>query len=84
MATAKKSTRKKATKSVTTDLDNALYDLKQEGLMENKDYHLHEYVHGYIDIRFDGFYSTRPVIEFRPDGSLIERDTYGKEVKPSG
>ena len=69
---------------VMTDLDNALYDLKQEGLTENKDFHVHEYVHGYLDIRFDGFYSRRAPIEFRPNGSLIQRDPYGREVVSSG
>jgi len=83
MATAKKTQTKKSAPK-TTDLDNALYDLKKEGLTENKDFHVHEYVHGYIDIRFDGFHSTRPVLEFRPNGSIIARDPKGYEVIADG
>lgn len=75
MAT-KKTTSTKKTK--LTDLDTTLKELREdEAMFEGQDFYVHEYRHGYIDIRF---HDQRADIEFRPDGSLIERDPTGKEI----
>ena len=78
MATKKTVTPKKTKTPIQTDIEVTIDTLKKEGLVENEDFNLHEYSHAYIDIRF---ITNRDPIEFRPDGSLIERDPYGKEIK---
>lgn len=66
-------TRKTKTK---TDLQKRLGLLKSEGMEQDKDYIIHEYSHGYIDLRLRW---TREVFEYRPDESEIVRDPYGVE-----
>lgn len=75
----KKTTRTRAKAAPKrTDLEITIEDLTQDGLLEGRDFFQHEYTHGYIDLRF---VTNRPPIEFRPDGSRIDRDPYGREIK---
>lgn len=63
-----------------SDLDTRLEQLRKEGMEEGKDYVIQEYSHGYIDVKMR---HSKGVWEFRPNGTEIVRDIYGKELQLS-
>lgn len=58
-----------------TDLQLAEAELKEQGL----DYEVFEYSHAYADLLWKDSEGIRHKREFRPDGSEILRDNYGRE-----
>lgn len=58
---------------------NALQALEDQLKAEGLDYDVLEYSNAYIDILWKDDLGVRHKREFRPDGSEIERDEYGRE-----
>ena len=60
-----------------TDLQKLETELNGQGVA----YSVLEYPHGYFDVTFKDENGDRVKREFRPDGSELLRDEYGKELK---
>lgn len=60
-----------------TDLQKLEAELNGQGLA----YSVLEYPHGYFDVLYKDEQGDRVKREFRPDGTELLRDAYGKEVK---
>lgn len=66
----------RARKDAVTDLQAAQDKLTAAQV----EYRLHEYGHAFVDITYTDEDGVKQLLEFRPDGSAIERDHAGKEV----
>lgn len=60
-----------------TDLQKLEAELTGHGVA----YSVLEYPHGYFDVTYKDENGDRVKREYRPDGSELLRDDYGKEVK---
>jgi hypothetical protein len=69
---------KKALKTLAAnDLQKKEDELKEAGV----DCEVFEYSHGYFDLLFKDEEGTKVKLEYRPDGSEILRDDFGREVE---